>query len=159
MSVSRHPVVSTMSQCSSCRIDMVICFQVLITGAGDDARPSDVSWGASSGMPSLVLWLDLVQAILAVCMTKYTYLHLSTPIYRACVPGKGHLEDKWRKLSEIFPKLSRKTPRKNYGSGDHEIKKYILSNSNAETTFDSHTRICSPLLESVFLKYFGALPT
>ena len=42
------------------------------------------------------------------------------------------------KLSEIFPKLSRKTPRKNYDSRDHEIKIYILSNSNAETTFDSH---------------------
>ena len=55
---------------------------------------------------------------------------------RMCIPGKVCLDDKWCKLSEIFPKLSRKTPKKNYDNGVHEIKK-ILSNSNAET-FESH---------------------
>ena len=56
-----------------------------------------------------------------VCDKIYIY----TPIYRVGIPGKIWLEDKWCKLSEIFPELSRRTPKKNYDNGVHEIKNII----------------------------------
>ena len=130
MSVSSHAVVSKMPQYSSYRTHTVIFFKVFIKQRvpGGKRMPGlpNVSSGASLGMSSLIIWFDQSRAGYS-CNVYDKKLHIYFSIYTEhAFLGKVHLEGKWCKLAETTPKYSRKTPKKNYGSGDHEIKNSYL---------------------------------